>query len=214
MEQLFIENRTLLFAPSGKTAGKLACDILPVDITEKPLAEIREILNRMPRHALVHIDCAGNEKAVFDRFIARFPVIEAAGGLVSAPDPEGGKRYLYIYRNQMWDLPKGKKEAGETDRENALREVQEETGLHNLRLKDFICTTYHIFTNFEKRICIKKSNWFGMETPTMQTPVPQTEEGITQACWLSYTEIKERLPRMYASIAYLSNRFFADRADF
>ncbi len=214
MEQLFIENRTLLFVPAGESASHLACDILPIEMLEKPLAEIREKLNRMPRHALVHINCAGNEKNVFNRFITRFPVIEAAGGLVSAPDPKGGKRYLYIYRNQMWDLPKGKKEAGETDRENALREVQEETGMHSLHLKDFICTTYHVFTNLEKKICIKKSNWFSMETDMMQPPVPQTEEGITQACWFSYPEIKERLPHMYASIAYLSNRFFADRADF
>ncbi len=212
MEQLFIENRTLVFAADGETAYNPVSCLLPSDITEASVSEIKERLNRFPLHAILYINCKESAQAVFNRFIARFPVIEAAGGIVCALTPEGESRYLYIYRNQMWDLPKGKKEAGETDQENALREVAEETGMQNLHIKDYICTTYHIFSNFEKQICIKKSNWFGMETDTLQNPVPQTEEGITQARWLSYAEIQERLPLMYASIAYLSNRFFADHA--
>ncbi len=54
--------------------------------------------------------------------------VRAAGGFVSAPDG----RMLLILRNGRWDLPKGKVEPGETLLQAALREVQEETGIHGL----------------------------------------------------------------------------------
>ena len=54
--------------------------------------------------------------------------VRAAGGIVSAPDG----RMLLILRNGRWDLPKGKVEPGETLLQAALREVEEETGIHGL----------------------------------------------------------------------------------
>ena len=44
---------------------------------------------------------------------------------------------LLIYRNGVWDLPKGKIEFGESYEDAALREVAEETGVKNLYLKNF-----------------------------------------------------------------------------
>ena len=41
----------------------------------------------------------------------------------------------------MWDLPKGKREVGESDKECALREVDEECGLTNLSLNRFLKKT-------------------------------------------------------------------------
>ena len=37
--------------------------------------------------------------------------------------------YLFIYRNDKWDLPKGKIEKNEVVIEAAVREVMEETGV-------------------------------------------------------------------------------------
>ena len=163
------------------------------------------------------------EEKVYRDFIASFPVVEASGGLVRCPkeniEAEGKDKipspkeaksdylYLYIYRNSMWDLPKGKKEKGETDQENALREVEEETGMKHLKLLDFIKTTYHFIEN-KQGIALKKSNWFGMEIPRMQAAKPQTEEGITQAVWIDKEGIRQRMPLMYASIAYLTDLYF------
>ena len=50
--------------------------------------------------------------------------IEAAGGLVQKQN-----EFLWIYRNNKWDLPKGKLENNETYDYAALREVKEECGL-------------------------------------------------------------------------------------
>ena len=44
------------------------------------------------------------------------------------------KEVLFIYRNQLWDLPKGMTEAGETIEATALREVAEECGIDKLSI--------------------------------------------------------------------------------
>ena len=54
--------------------------------------------------------------------------IEAAGGLLWRPSPEGPRIALvHRPRHHDWSLPKGKLELGETFPEAALREVLEET---------------------------------------------------------------------------------------
>jgi 8-oxo-dGTP pyrophosphatase MutT (NUDIX family) len=58
-------------------------------------------------------------------------VIEAAGGVVES-DSSGEIRIAVICRRRYgteWALPKGKREAGESWRATALREVEEEIGL-------------------------------------------------------------------------------------
>jgi ADP-ribose pyrophosphatase YjhB (NUDIX family) len=58
-------------------------------------------------------------------------VIEAAGGIVVRDTPEG-PLIAVIYRERYgpeWALPKGKRQAGESWQQTALREVGEETGL-------------------------------------------------------------------------------------
>jgi 8-oxo-dGTP diphosphatase len=57
-------------------------------------------------------------------------VVRAAGGLVVRHDD--GRRLLAVVhrpRYDDWTFPKGKLQAGETDEQTALREVEEETGL-------------------------------------------------------------------------------------
>lgn len=221
MEKIFHENRALVF-----TSAKAP---LPWAIQKeyKNMDELTEFakngFRRLPNYSTVCLDCHGMEEKVYRDFIASFPVVEASGGLVrcpkenleadgkeKVPSPKEAKSdylYLYIYRNSMWDLPKGKKEKGETDQENALREVEEETGMKHLKLLDFIKTTYHFIEN-KQGIALKKSNWFGMEIPRMQATKPQTEEGITQAVWIDKEGIRQRMPLMYASIAYLTDLYF------
>ncbi len=59
--------------------------------------------------------------------------IEAAGGLLWRPSPEG-PRLVVVHRPRHldWSLPKGKLEASETFQEAALREVEEETACEAL----------------------------------------------------------------------------------
>ncbi|MFW6195489.1 MAG: NUDIX hydrolase [Chloroflexota bacterium] len=57
--------------------------------------------------------------------------IMSAGGVVLRRDPDGDVEVLACHRSgdQLWALPKGTPEDGETVEETAVREVMEETGL-------------------------------------------------------------------------------------
>lgn len=57
--------------------------------------------------------------------------VRAAGGVVLRAGPSGEREVLLVHRPKYndWTIPKGKLDAGETDLEAAVREVEEETGL-------------------------------------------------------------------------------------
>jgi len=59
-------------------------------------------------------------------------VVRAAGGLLVRPEAQGLLRVAVVHRPRYddWSFPKGKATDGEGDTETALREVQEETGMH------------------------------------------------------------------------------------
>jgi 8-oxo-dGTP pyrophosphatase MutT (NUDIX family) len=58
-------------------------------------------------------------------------LIRASGGIVLRDTADKGVEVALVHRPAYddWTFPKGKRAAGEGDRETALREVQEETGL-------------------------------------------------------------------------------------
>jgi 8-oxo-dGTP pyrophosphatase MutT (NUDIX family) len=58
-------------------------------------------------------------------------VIQAAGGVVTRPTPDGDREVLVVHRPRYgdWTLPKGKLEPGESHEGAAVREVEEETGV-------------------------------------------------------------------------------------
>ena len=80
-------------------------------------------------------------EGTYRRVCKEFKEVNAAGGLVSNRRGD----YLLINRNSLWDLPKGHQEEGEDIAVTALREVQEETGVMALELKDLICITDHTY---------------------------------------------------------------------
>ena len=71
-------------------------------------------------------------------------VVRAAGGVVLR-DGALGREVLVVHRPRYadWSFPKGKAEAGETDEECALREVEEETGLR-CRLDGELASTSYV----------------------------------------------------------------------
>ncbi|MDA9878915.1 NUDIX domain-containing protein [Flavobacteriaceae bacterium] len=128
-------------------------------------------------------------------FIKLFPKVEAAGGLVSHTD---GK-YLFIFRNGKWDLPKGKIEKKEIVLDAAVREVNEETGVSDLIVKKPLPRTYHIY-KANGRYKLKLTHWFLMKTNYKAKLVPQIEENIQKAEWKSKDEISETLNNAYENI--------------
>ena len=130
-------------------------------------------------------------------------VIEAAGGLVFNENSE----LLMIFRRGFWDLPKGKIDDGESLAECAAREVKEETGLQNIKLKEFLATTYHTYFLQGNQI-VKPSHWYEMDNWGNEKLIPQTEEDITAVEWLSKEKAHALLDEMYPTIRTIVEQYF------
>lgn len=62
---------------------------------------------------------------------------KSVGLIVFRRNPQEGIQYLVLYhRGSYWNFPKGKMEAGESEIETGLRELQEETGLVGVKVID------------------------------------------------------------------------------
>ncbi|MFI3267030.1 MAG: NUDIX domain-containing protein [Rikenellaceae bacterium] len=123
-------------------------------------------------------------------------LVEAAGGVVCKDD-----KILMIYRNDCWDLPKGKLEKGEKIEDCAVREVSEECGLEleHIRREELITQTLHTYTMNGKQV-IKRTWWYDMSYSGEQALTPQTIEGITQAQWLDELQAKQAIDQSYGTI--------------
>ena len=138
-----------------------------------------------------------HDEAEWSRFAQEFRIIHAAGGIVADENDE----ILMIFRYGCWDFPKGKVEAGEDWPTAALREVQEETGLHDITLQEPLPNTYHTYSLHGTPV-LKITHWYAMLAPA-QPLTPQTEEDISQAVWTPRTEVAERLRESYLSLKEL-----------
>lgn len=125
----------------------------------------------------------------------QFRNITAAGGIVLHPRES---KILMIKRNGFWDLPKGKIEKGETNREAAIREIQEECGLGGLTITKTLSPTLHVYHAYND-FWIKCTHWYVLETNSTDT-TPQTEEGITEIQWLDPEVLHHYTSNIYGSI--------------
>jgi mutator protein MutT len=131
----------------------------------------------------------------FKDFYTHFVPVEAAGGIVYNKHGE----VLMIKRMGKWDLPKGKIDPGETRKEAAKREVEEECGIKGLKVLDELPTTYHTYKMHNYRF-LKITYWYSMITDFAGKLVPQTEEQITDVKWVSKVEAVSPQLDTYLSI--------------
>lgn len=141
----------------------------------------------------------------FQSFKKAFKIIKAGGGLVRNLQGE----YLLIFRRGQWDLPKGKLELGESIESCALREVREETGVAGLTILKKLPKTYHLYTDSNGKIILKECYWFEMQTHDRKVLEPQHEEGISEAVWLSQSEVELRKHCMFPTIRHCFEFYFS-----
>ena len=122
-------------------------------------------------------------------------IVHAAGGLI---ENERGE-VLFLFRRNIWDLPKGKIDGGEGPEECALREVNEETGIREIKLQELLLVTHHIYEENGFSI-LKETHWFRMKAPGNQALVPQLEEDITELRWIAEKGFDEVKKNTYPNI--------------
>ncbi|MES1220077.1 MAG: NUDIX hydrolase, partial [Bacteroidota bacterium] len=137
----------------------------------------------------------GDLSALKKAFWKKFTVIQAGGGLVTNDNDE----ILMIFRRGKWDLPKGKLDKGETLEQCAVREVQEETGLKDIKLQAPLIITHHTYHEATKFV-LKESHWFTMTANGSEQLIPQKEEDINEIKWVPKSEIKKYLQQTFPSI--------------
>lgn len=163
------------------------------DPDERTLREVIERFFCKDSGNIAFFSSTGQDlQKIFDRLFRHIP---AGGGVVRHRPTD---RILMIRRWGKWDLPKGWREAGESARKNALREVREETGLEHLTAQNLVHVSRHAYL-LEGQWTIKHTDWFAMTTD-QQDLRPQSEEDIEQARWLDTPALERALADTYPNI--------------
>lgn len=131
----------------------------------------------------------------------QFKIIDAAGGVVSKENND----ILLIYRLKKWDLPKGKLDKGETFKETAVREVEEETRV-KVSLGQKVTTTWHTYAIKNKPI-LKRTKWYRMESLDDTRMKPQKSEFIEKIGWANEEEVNKLLRKSYRSIRFVIEKY-------
>lgn len=194
MHKIYIEKRCIIICPPDVLALSDPNAILYNIGTSVDIPALVGLFEASETLAKVFIPTDDIE-GTYRRICAEFVEVNAGGGLVSNRRGD----FLLISRNGLWDLPKGHQDPGEDISVTALREVQEETGIDELALRDLICITDHCYIR-DGKWHLKHTWWYDMLYTNPTDLTPQTEEDITKAAWVAKSSLPPYLLNTYPSI--------------
>ncbi|MGG5506232.1 MULTISPECIES: NUDIX hydrolase [unclassified Myroides] len=192
MYKVFVNDKPLFL--TDKIEKETDFQLFLLDSVDIDKIIIKYFQNKIDKAFLYHPD----EKAMMKKLKEKIPVQKAGGGVVY--NEEG--KVLFIKRNGKWDLPKGGIEKHEEIEETAVREVEEETGVRQLKVIKKLPKTYHIFKRNGK-YRLKITSWFEMTTAYQGELSGQAEEGIEEVVWFDKAQIKEAMANSYENIKLL-----------
>ena len=195
MHKIYIENRCIIICPPDEQSLSDPNAILYNIGTSVDIPALVGLFEASDSLAKVFIPTDDIE-GTYRRICAEFVEVNAGGGLVSNRRGD----FLLINRNGMWDLPKGHQDPGEEISVTALREVQEETGIDELMLRELICITDHCYRR-EGIWHLKHTWWYEMLYTAPADLIPQQEEDIAKAAWVAKSSLPIFLTNTYPSIA-------------
>ena len=194
---------TLVDGSSGIVTKKLFSRVLIYDAT---IATVVDLLKKMTDKKFKKIYSITitlkRFKYVLNQVKKMFKIIKAGGGVVK----NNNDQILFIYRLKKWDLPKGKLDKGETIRDCAKREVEEETKV-KVNLKQKIISTWHTYTR-NKKFILKKTTWFKMDCVDDSKMKPQKKEKIEKVEWMNNSTIKEILLNSYKTLNHVMIEYY------
>ena len=188
MYKVFVNDSPIIITSSFKNENNFPVYIFRDIVFDEVLYKLK---NEPIKGILLYSNDLEKDWSVFTE---KIKVISAAGGLVL----NDKKEVLFIYRNGIWDLPKGRIEKGEFIETAAIREVEEECGIFNLSIVKKLITTYHIY--YQNGIKLKETHWFLMTSDYKKELKPQLEEGITEVLFKNDLQIDAALQNTYANI--------------
>ncbi|MFZ9003175.1 MAG: NUDIX hydrolase [Robiginitalea sp.] len=192
MYKVFVNERPLILTDKIVTEGDGEYFMMNGDQVLAAVKALRK--KKLPKAYVYH----PNREEILNKFTEYVPRVVAAGGVVTN---ESGK-VLFIYRNEKWDLPKGVCKKKESLMECAIREVEEETGVQNLTIENFLRTTYHIFKR-KGKLRLKEVHWYAMKTDYDGELVGEETEGIEKVKWKGPKKIRLALENSYINIRIL-----------
>lgn len=199
MYKVFIDNKIIVFSSKIKKSS-INGDSVIVNVSQSTLIDLVEWRSGLAAEVILYVIAEDPEQTIREVFSNR-DFVEAAGGIVKSK--EG---WLFIERAGKWDIPKGKMEPGETPEEAAVREVEEECGLTDVKAGKLKAVTFHTY-DYKGVPTLKKTYWFALKYKGNEELVPQTEESITAAVWLPKARWQLVRDNTYESIRYVMNEF-------
>ncbi|HSD05913.1 MAG TPA: NUDIX domain-containing protein, partial [Flavobacterium sp.] len=192
MYKVFVNDKPLFL--TNQISKETDFQLFLLDSIDVKQVIVKMFQNKIKKAYLYHPD----ESVIMKTLKAKIPVNKAGGGLVYNKKGE----VLFILRNGKWDLPKGGSQKGELIEDAATREVEEETGVNDLKIIRKLQKTYHVFKRNGK-YKLKITHWFEMKTNYEGIPIGQIEEGIEKVAWLNPEQIQEALKNSYENIKLL-----------
>lgn len=117
---------------------------------------------------------------------------EVSGGILVYRDENPRKYLLLHYPAGHWDYPKGHVEESETEKEAAIRELEEETGISEdeIELEEDFRETIDYLYRKRGELSHKRVIFFMGKTEKEEITISIEHQGYT---WLPYEEAKEKL---------------------
>lgn len=198
MYEVFFNERKIVIAQQGNIP------FFKEAVSTENLNSVEEIKNWFPKFvssksAWAVLPHHSPEKFWKDSFLPAFKSIPAAGGVVIR-----NNQLLFIYRNNKWDLPKGKIDSGEIAEQAAIREVSEECGITGHQITKKLPSSFHIYQSPYKESSgqwiLKETHWFEMSYDGNNNGMPETKENITEIRWFEIKQLDEVMANTYENL--------------
>ncbi|MBI4170757.1 MAG: NUDIX domain-containing protein [Candidatus Aenigmarchaeota archaeon] len=123
---------------------------------------------------------------------------KSVGGIIFRE--EAGKKYFLLLHytrindkkgeHTYWDFPKGHVEESESEVDTLFREIEEETGLKDVKIIEGFREKIKYFFNLKGTLINKEVVFFLCKTHTEQVNISSEHTGFA---WLEYKEAEEKL---------------------
>lgn len=114
---------------------------------------------------------------------------EKSAGAVLYREADGGRMYLLLRNGARWDFPKGGVEKGESELQTVVREVEEETGLKDLKIIPGFRKVIEYFYRRDKKNVHKQVTYLLAKTHDEKVKISFEHQGFG---WFPFQEALKR----------------------